>query len=106
VTDVGDEKNNAVQQKKKPTLDEQIARHEETLKQLKNRKKAIDSREKEKERKARTHRLIQIGALSEKYLQCEGVTPDAFEALMQKFVTMPSIEQFLTGKKARRMIEN
>lgn len=40
-----------------------IDKLEEKIKQLKAQKQAIIAREKEKERKARTRRLIQIGAI-------------------------------------------
>lgn len=51
----------------KPTTD-RITNIDEKIKQLQQQKKAILAREKEKERKARTRRLIQKGAIVEKYL--------------------------------------
>ena len=50
---------------------EQIDALEEKIKQLQARKKALINRQKEADRKARTHRLIQIGALMEKYADGE-----------------------------------
>lgn len=44
---------------------EKIDKIEDKINQLKAQKQAIMSREKEKERKARTRRLIQIGAIVE-----------------------------------------
>lgn len=44
---------------------EKINKIEEKINQLKAQKQAILAREKEKERKARTRRLIQIGAIVE-----------------------------------------
>ncbi|WLF71111.1 hypothetical protein Q6375_16275 (plasmid) [Clostridium septicum] len=44
---------------------EKIDKIEEKINQLKAQKQAILAREKEKERKARTRRLIQIGAIVE-----------------------------------------
>ncbi|WP_111928717.1 hypothetical protein [Clostridium tertium] len=44
---------------------EKIDRIEEKINQLRAQKQAILAREKEKERKARTRRLIQIGAIIE-----------------------------------------
>ena len=43
------------------------AKRDEEIKKLKIQQQAALSREKEKERKARTRRLIQVGALIEKY---------------------------------------
>jgi len=46
---------------------------------VKAREKIILTRNKEKERKQRTRRLIQNGALAEKYLKCENFAPIEFE---------------------------
>ncbi len=46
---------------------------EKKIEQLKAQKQAIIQREKEKERKDRTRRLIQMGALFEKYLGIDTV---------------------------------
>lgn len=48
-------------------LDEKIKAIEEKKRQLTNRKQTLLQREKEKERKQRTRRLIQIGAISETF---------------------------------------
>lgn len=41
-------------------------------------------REKNRERKERTRRLIQKGALAEKYFQIENLTPDETELFLKK----------------------
>jgi len=38
------------------------------IQQLKNQKQVLLTKERQKERKERTHRLIQVGAIFEKYL--------------------------------------
>ena len=48
--------------------DEQIQKHLEIVKQIKEQKKDLEKRQKEKERKERTKHLIQIGAIAEKIL--------------------------------------
>lgn len=68
------------------TNDERLKSIDEKIAQLKAQKQAITNREKEKQRKARTRRLIQLGALAEKYLNCEGVTPENFEAILKDFL--------------------
>ena len=50
------------------SYEEKIQNFDEKMAQLKQQKKALIAKEKEKERKARTRRLIQKGALVEKYL--------------------------------------
>ncbi|MDF2902758.1 MAG: hypothetical protein K0S25_396 [Bacillus sp. (in: firmicutes)] len=52
---------------------ERLLELEEKLEQLKARKQQIESRMKEKERKERTRRLIQVGAIFEKYFEIEDV---------------------------------
>lgn len=66
---------------------EQIRKIDEKMEQLKARKKALLAREREQERKNRTRRLIQIGAIAEKYLNCEGVSPQDFEEKIKQLVT-------------------
>ncbi|MGH2105137.1 hypothetical protein [Aerococcus urinaeequi] len=43
-------------------------------------------REKIRERKERTRRLIQKGALAEKYFQIENLTPDETELFFKKII--------------------
>ena len=52
----------------KKTESERIKELEEKIAQMKAQKQKLENRQKEKERKARTKRLIQIGALAEKYI--------------------------------------
>ena len=54
--------------------------------QLKARERAIVNRDKERQRKERTRRLIQNGALAEKYLGCEGMQQQEFERVLQRVV--------------------
>lgn len=71
-----------------------IDKLEEKIKQLKAQKQALISREKEKERKARTRRLIQIGAI----IDSMGI--DDVE-LADKFKTY-----FETNQKSKTWLEN
>ena len=58
----------------------------EKMSQLKAREQAIVNRDKERQRKERTRRLIQNGALAEKYLNCEGMNPEKFELVLKTLV--------------------
>ena len=71
-----------------------IDKLEEKIKQLKAQKQALISREKEKERKARTRRLIQIGAI------IDNMGIDTVE-LADKFK-----EYFETNPKSKTWLEN
>jgi len=52
---------------------ERLLELEKKMEQLKARKQQVESRMKEKERKERTRRLIQVGAIFEKYFDIEDV---------------------------------
>ena len=58
----------------------------EKMSQLKAQVQSFIARVKEKERKLRTRRLIQNGALAEKYLNCEGLSPSEFEKVLKNIV--------------------
>lgn len=52
--------------------DERLRELDEQMEKIKARKQQVESRLKEKERKARTKRLIEVGAIFEKYFEIEG----------------------------------
>ena len=63
--------------------DERIEKLEEKIKKLKAQKQALISREKEKARKERTRRLIQIGALFENYTGVR--SPEKVESWLKEY---------------------
>lgn len=54
------------------TDEERLRELEEKMEQIKAKKQQIANRLKEKQRKERTRRLIQVGAIFEKYFDIEG----------------------------------
>lgn len=66
--------------KKKP-----ISNQEKKISQLKERKQQIEQMTQEKERKKRANRLIQTGALVEKYFKCEHLSMEEREELLKTF---------------------
>jgi len=78
---------------------ERLAKLDQKIDQLKAQKQALEARAKEKERKARTRRLIQNGALAEMYLGCEGVEPEVFEKALQE--AGPALAQALQAAIAK-----
>ena len=54
--------------------------------QLKSKEQAIIARDKQRQRKERTRRLIQNGALAEKYLGYTDIEPAEFEKVLQDIV--------------------
>lgn len=63
-----------------------LARLIEKKKQIENMIKQLEQKDKEKERRARVTRLIQIGALSEKYFNCPDIAPEDYEKLLKRFL--------------------
>lgn len=75
------------------TIEEQLKALEEKEQVLKARKQQLIAKSKEQERKAITHRLIQNGALAEKYLDCEGLSPEEFEKELQRIVKISGVKK-------------
>ena len=73
------------------TAEERLQELELQKKQIEARIKEITKKENEKERRLRTRRLIQNGALAEKYLKCEGASQEQFESLLQKIVSVERV---------------
>lgn len=57
----------------KKSPEDRLNELDERIRQLQARKQKLSSQVKQKERKERTRRLIQIGAIFEKYFELEGV---------------------------------
>ena len=60
---------------------------------MKAQEKAILTKDKTRQRKERTRRLIQNGALAEKYLKCEGMNPIEFEKILKKIVMLDGFKK-------------
>jgi len=73
--------------------------------QLKAQKQAILAREKQIDRKKRNHRLIQFGALSEKYFDCKDIEPQEFELLLKKIVAVSSIKEILNKNAKEKDVD-
>jgi hypothetical protein len=77
----------------KPSRLEKLERQKS---QIEARIKAIQTRENEKERRERTRRLIQIGAIACKYLNCpDDIEPKSFEELLKRVVEVPEVKNIL-----------
>lgn len=69
---------------RRPT-EERIAELDKKLDQIKAQKRALQNRAKAEERKARTKRLIQIGAEVEHYAGCEITDLEAFKKYLEQY---------------------
>jgi len=61
----------------------QLEKVREKIAKMKSREKAILARDRQRQRKERTRRLVQNGALAEKYLGCEGMAAGEFEKVIK-----------------------
>ena len=71
------------------TPEQKLEELEKKMEQLKAQKKAIQAKQSKLERAQRTRRLIENGALAEKYLR--------FEKLLQKLVTIDTVKTIIKG---------
>jgi hypothetical protein len=73
-----------------------LERLEKRKARIEQQMKAIHAREQEKVRRARTRRLIQIGALACKYLNCsDDIEPSEFEAFVKSLVEQPEVKRYI-----------
>ena len=79
------------------TPEEKLLELEKKQEQIKAQKKAIQSKISKAERAQRTRRLIENGALAEKYFNCEKIEPADFEKLLQKLVTIDTVKTIIKG---------
>ena len=79
------------------TPEQQLEILEKKMEQLKAQKKAIQTKQNKIERAQRTRRLIENGALAEKYFNCEKIEPADFEKLLQKLVTIDTVKTIIKG---------
>lgn len=77
------------------TGEERLNEIDTKMKQLAAQKQAIIKREQEKDRRERTRRLIQKGALAEKYLNSESTTPEEFENLLKQIIEVTQIQTII-----------
>lgn len=78
------------------TDEQKLQELEKKMAQLQAQKKAIAQRAKEKERKERTRRLIENGALAEKYFQAEKMKPEDFQKLLERIVRIEQVKNIIT----------
>lgn len=79
-----------------PGIDEKIAKTEEEIRQLQNKKKRLLNEKKASERKARTRRLIERGAILESLLeQPEQYGNGQIKSLLEIALLTPQAQEFL-----------
>ena len=86
----------------KKSINEKIQENELKITQLKNQQKSLLQKQKQNERKNRTHRLIQNGALAEQYLNCEDMESQEFELLLRKIVCIHSVKDIIFKRENKQ----
>lgn len=77
-------------------INEQIAKAEEEIRQLQNKKKKLLNQKRGEERKIRTHRLVERGAILESLLeQPEQYTNEQIKCLLETALQTPQAQEFL-----------
>ena len=77
-------------------FEEKIAKAEEEIRQLQNRKRKLLNQKKDAERKARTHRLIERGAILESLLEKpEQYSNEQIKGLMEIVLQTPQAQEHL-----------
>jgi hypothetical protein len=79
--------------------EERLKELEEQMNKIKTRKQQLESRVKEKERKERTKRLIEVGAIFEKYFDMKGQEEAEKLAIALKSYVTKNREQILSMTK-------
>lgn len=77
-------------------INEQIAKAEEEIRQLQNKKKKLLNQKRGEERKIRTHRLVERGAILESlFEQPEQYTNEQIKGLLETALRTPQAQDFL-----------
>jgi len=71
---------------------ERLEKLSEKIEQMKAQKQDILAREKARQRKERTSRLIQIGALSEKYFDVKDIQPADYEVFLKMLLEIDGVK--------------
>jgi TolA-binding protein len=80
------------------TAEEKIESVQEQIRQLENQKKRLMQEQKERERKARTKRLIERGAILESLIpEADGFTNEQIKAFLEKTIRTESARKALAN---------
>jgi len=82
------------------TDEQKLQELQKKMEQLKEQEKAIKARANKKARSERTRRLIENGALAEKYLQSENILPADFEKVLKQLVQIEQVKNILSENKS------
>lgn len=87
------------------SAEEKLKELEKKEQQIKNQKKLLQNKLRKEERAKRTRRLIQNGALAEKYFDCANIEPEEFEKLLKQVVVSSDVQEILLARKFENVEE-
>lgn len=67
---------------------ERLERIQNKIEQMKIQERAIIIKDKKRQQRENTHRLIQNGKLAEKYFRCENMKSEEFEGILKSAVEL------------------
>ena len=70
---------------------QQVEKISEKIAKLRAQRSDIQARDKKRQRKERTQRLIRIGALTEKYFDMKDINPFDYENFLKSFLAIDNI---------------
>lgn len=81
------------------TAEQKKAELEKKIEQLQAQKKMVQAQINKEKRALRTRRLIQNGALAEKYLACENIAPEEFEKVLAEIVKIEQVKKLIGDRQ-------
>lgn len=81
------------------TAEQKKAELEKKIEQLQAQKKMVQAQINKEKRALRTRRLIQNGALAEKYLACEYIAPEEFEKVLAEIVKIEQVKKLIGDRQ-------
>jgi len=85
--------------------EKRLERISEKLEQIKAQRKDILARDRKRQRKERTRRLIQIGAVSEKYFGVHDIQPMDYENFLKVLLAIENIAGCVAHAKAQAIVK-
>ena len=87
------------------TPEQKLEELEKKMSQLQAQKKSIQQKQSKIERAQRTRRLIENGALAEKYFNCDKIEPADFEKLLKQLVQIEQVKSLVSNSKSGTLNE-
>jgi len=80
---------------------QRLAKIDEKMEQMKAQKKDIVARNNKRQRQERTRRLIQLGAMTEKYFDVKDIEPAAYEVFLKELLAIQGATESIAHAKAK-----